>query len=268
MHTYITKAQYNKVKKYFEVKSKRPRTYPPFSILNGILHILVTGSQWRRLPLEYPPYKTVYYHFSIWKRNKVLHLALHFLTKNKDTRLLIIDNQSISDSDLPSSIHKGYDGYKKRKGRKRCLLTDTTGCIHCVRYFSANTHDTVCARTIIEYYRETPLGRSGKSITLYGDKGFHSPEIKRWCRRYRVNYQPIPRITIPNLKTKTGWELWSTQYGYITDSIKQVRWVVERTFAWLQKYRRLNMNYERTMSSLEAFTILAGIRMILRRSRN
>lgn len=266
MLTYITEAQFNKIKKYVEVKSKRPRVYTTYSILNAILHILITGSQWRSLPLCFPPYKLVYYHFSRWKKYKVFHSILAFLTSRKDNRLLVIDNQSISDSDLPSKNAKGYDGHKKRKGRKRCLLTDTNGNIHCVQYYPANVHDTTCAKKIIEYYKETPLGMQSKNpITIYGDKGFYSPFVKEWCKRYRVHYNPIPRMKKLNLHTSIGNQLYYKQYGYIVYSIKQVRWVVERTFAWLQKYRRLNMNYERTTSSLEAMTILAGIRMILMR---
>lgn len=229
-----------------------------------MLHILINRGQWRNLDHEYPPFGVVYYHFSKWKRNKVFHLVLYSLTHKTDNRLLIIDNQSVSDSDLPGKEKKGYDGHKHRKGRKRCLLTDTHGYIHCVRYYPANIHDTICARRIIEYYRETPLGKKPGLVTLYGDKGFTSPKIKDWCKRYRVSYQYIPRMKKPDLDTKIGHELYKEQYGYLVASIKRIRWLVERTFAWLQKYRRLKTNYERTVSSLEAFTLLAGIRMMLR----
>jgi hypothetical protein len=136
-------------------------------------------------------------------------------------------------------------------------------------------HDTDCARNILEYYKLTPFGREKKNrnrnkklvrqVLVYGDKGFWSPRIRTWAKKHNIDYQAIPKLKKPDTNTKIGWELWKEQYGYIVDAIKGVRWVVERTFAWLQKYRRLNMNYERTISSLEVMTILAAIRMILRR---
>lgn len=266
MKDYITRAQFSRLHKYFSVKTGRPRTYDIFDIVNAIYHILITGSQWRNLPNSYPPYRIVFYHFSRWKRSKVFHSLLVSLLTKKQPRVLVIDNQSISDSDLPSGKAKGFDGHKHRKGRKRCILTDHEGLIHCIKYFPANTHDTLCAKSIIEYYRLTPFGKyNSKVVTLLGDKGFHSPGVKEWAKKHRIQYQPIPRLKKPDVTKKVGWELWKDQYGCIIEKNRAIRWVVERTFAWLQKYRRLNMNYERTVSSLEVMTLLAGIRMILQK---
>ncbi len=266
---FLTEAQFNSIQKHLLVKSKKPLQYPLRDILEGALYILIGGIQWRLLPSDYPPFGVVFYHFSKWKKQKVFQKLVKRLTRKVKDKLLIIDNQSISDTDLPSKDKKGYDGHKKRKGRKRCLLVDNQGVIHCVRYFPANMHDVTCAKNIIEYYKETPLGKeSEEAITIYGDKGFHSPKLKEWAKRYRVNVQAIPKLKKPNLDTKAGRELYQEQSGYLVESIKKIRWVVERTFANLQKYRRLNLNYERTVSSLEAFTLLAGIRMRLRRGIN
>jgi putative transposase len=275
MKEYVNRTQFNLFAKYLFVKSKRPRKYDQFVVFNAILHILITGSQWRNLPDSYPPYRIVFYHFNRWKRLKPFHLILAKLNKRSkkskqyqqnQQNLLIIDNQSISDSDLPSNIDKGYDGHKKRKGRKRCILVDTTGNLQCVRYFPANTSDVNTARSILEYYRLTGFGKLNKQlVTVYGDKGFHSPEIEEVLKSSQIKYRPLIRIKKPDMDTKIGHHLWKIQYGYLVELIKQVRWVVERTFAWLQKYRRLNMNYERTISSLEAMTILAGIRILVRR---
>lgn len=278
MKEFINRAKYSKIAKYFEVKSKRPRKYDLFDILNGILYVLVTGCQWRNLSSCYPSYRMVFYYFSKWKKKKVFHKVLSSLNRKSKfgqsgqlPRILIIDNQSISDSDLPSQSQKGYDGHKKRKGRKRCILTDTVGNIHCIRYFPANSHDTYCAKHIITYYRLTPFGKQNRlqklnqeSLTIYADKGFHSPELKAFAKEKNVNFQALIRQKEPDLGTKIGQDIYKQQNGYITQLIKSVRWVVERTFAWLQKYRRLNMNYERTISSLEAMTLVAAIRIRLR----
>jgi Transposase DDE domain len=78
-------------------------------------------------------------------------------------------------------------------------------------------------------------------------------------KQYSIDYLPIPIITKPDLRMKVGFELWKEVYIYAIELNIGIRWVVERTFAWLQKYRRLKMNYERTVSSLETFTIIAAI---------
>ena len=179
---YITRTQFNSIKEHLTVKTGKPRVYDTFKVLNAICYILITGSQWRNLPESYPPYKLVFYHFSRWKKNKVFHLVLYSLMKRKKIdkpRLLIIDNQSVSDSDLPSKKYKGYDGHKKRKGLKRCILVDNKGLIHDVKYFPANTSDTVTARYIIEHYKESLFGKNNKNkLTIFGDKGFNSPKVK------------------------------------------------------------------------------------------
>jgi putative transposase len=269
MHQYITRAQFNLFSKQLLVKSKRPRVYDIYDIVNAILHILITGSQWRNLPNCYPPFKNVFYHYSKWRKSKSFHKALiRIQGKNCiKPRALVIDTQSVSDSDMPSLKSKGYDGHKHRKGVKRCILVDNLGMVRAVKYYRANTSEIDCARNIIDYYKNTPFGKSNKQvIEIYGDKGFHSPILERYLKRkYNINYRPIPRIKKPDLTTKVGYDVWKLQYGYITANCKKIRWVVERTFAWFQKYRRLNMNYERTISSLEAMTILSAIRMQVRR---
>ncbi len=274
MKEFINRAKYSKIAKYFQVKSKRPRIYDLFDVLDGILYVLVTGCQWRNLSSCYPPYRIVFYYFSKWKNRKVFHKVLSSLNnrvnclgRTNKPRILIIDNQSISDSDLPSLKDKGYDGHKKRKGRKRCILVDISGNIHCIKYLPANFSDVNTAKVIVQNYRLTPFGKNNKQqVSIYGDKGFHSPDLKEYCKTYNVNFQALIRQKLPDLTTKIGQEIYKQQYGYITELIKSIRWVVEQTFAWLQKYRRLNMNYERTISSLEAMTLLAAIRIKLRSS--
>jgi Transposase DDE domain len=143
-------------------------------------------------------------------------------------RILIIDNQSISDSDLPSNDYKGYDGHMKRKGRKRCILTDVSGNIHCIKYFPANFSDINTAKVIVAKYKLTPFGKNNKQqVSIYGDKGFHSPELKEYCKDYNINFQALIRQKIPDLGTKIGQDIYKEQYGYITELIKSVRWVVE-----------------------------------------
>jgi transposase len=118
MKEFISRAKFSKIAKYFEVKSKRPRKYDLFDVLNAVLFVLLTGCQWRNLSTSYPPYRIVFYHFSNWKKRKVFHKILSFLNKKDKPRYLIIDSQSISDSDLPTQKHKGYDGHKKKKRKK------------------------------------------------------------------------------------------------------------------------------------------------------
>ncbi|NJL96381.1 transposase [Candidatus Gracilibacteria bacterium] len=212
MKEYITRTQFNSIKNHLIVKTGKPMMYDLFDVLNAVFHILITGSQWRNLPDSYPNWESVYYHYSKWKKNKVIHLVLYSLINKRkldDPRLLIIDNQSISDSDLPSKKYKGYDGHKKRKGLKRCILVDNKGLIHDVKYFPANTSDVTTARCIIEHYKESLFGKNNKNkLTIIGDKGFNSPKVKKWAKEtYNIDYKYIPRMKKPDLDTKTGWDL-------------------------------------------------------------
>lgn len=122
MKEFINRAKYSKIAKYFEVKSKRPRVYDLFDVLNGILNVLVTGCQWRNLSSCYPPYRIVFYYFSRWKNRKVFHKVLSSLNnrvnclgKTNKPRILIIDNQSICDSDLPSNDQKRLQWSQEKK---------------------------------------------------------------------------------------------------------------------------------------------------------
>jgi transposase len=69
-----------------------------------------------------------------------------------------------------------------------------------------------------------------------------------------TKYCVISRLKKPDISRKVGWEIWKEQYGYVVGLNKKVRWVMERTFAWLQKYRRLNKNYKRIIQSFETMT--------------
>jgi putative transposase len=156
-------------------------------------------------------------------------------------------------------------GIKKRKGRKGTILTDLKGNIHCLKYFPANTNEVETARGLVQNYRLTPFGKNNKQkVSILADKGFHSPSLKQYCQKFNISILALIRQKKPDTTTKVGQDIFKQQYGYLSNFIKSLRWIVERTFAWLQKYRRLNLNYERTINSFESMTLLAAIHIKLR----
>lgn len=217
------------------------RKYTILEIFNAIAYVVKSGCQWKMLPKAYPNWKTVYHHFKAWSGKRVFSELLSMLVYNK-RKLLgkcaptvgIIDSQSVR-SALPQS-EKGVDGFKKVKGIKRHLITDSNGYPLQVMSTPANVHDSKAAIPLIE----STLSKWNKLIKIKADKGY--------CGAF-ANH--------PNLQCKVILECVKSNFGTSEFIPLQGRWVVERTFAWLEKYRRLNRNYEKTLSSADAMAMMA-----------
>jgi putative transposase len=200
------------------------------------------------LPKEFPPYQTVHSFFrrarlnSIWK--KVLFLLTAFSRvkagKKVSPTYCLIDSQSVKTTS--ASEDRGIDGGKKIKGRKRHIVTDTMGNILAVVVHAANIHDTVAGIMALR-----------KAFELY-------PSLKGVCADagYRKTFEKdAAELGLPvdiSEKIKPGeWE------------ILPFRWIVERTFAWQNNFRRLSKDYEITLASAESYVMIANAAIILRR---
>ena len=136
---------------------KRKRKYPLRDIMNAIMYLVKSGRQWRMLPRDFPPYNTVFYYFNKWKCEGVfeeltdtLHVVVRELMGREDTPSIgIIDSRSIKSSHHVDT-DRGIDGNKKIKGRKEHIVVDTLGLPMSVVVHEANTHDSVCADTVID----------------------------------------------------------------------------------------------------------------------
>ncbi|MCI0556796.1 MAG: IS5 family transposase [Anaerolineae bacterium] len=229
----------------------RPLVLDLRKVIDAIFYVLVTGCQWSNLPNDYPNPNSVYYHYRKWSHDGTwqrINRAMVYLERRRLGRFprpsaAIIDSQSIKVSDQGGL--SAYDGNKKIKGRKRHLLVDTLGNLLEVVVTAANCNDREGAKLLLtKVERQIAL----RLLKVWADKGYQG-ELEVW---FAEAWQIVLEIV--------GAQ--AAQRGF---AVQPRRWVIERTFAWFGKYRRLSKDYERDTLSSEAFIYLASIRTLLNR---
>ncbi len=248
-HTTLNENQRSLLQQVFPPVSARLRKHDPFDVLEAILFIVYTGCQWSRLPMGYPPHKTVYYHYRSWSARGYLERTLRILVIMKRHEsgqplfpsMTVIDSQSVR-TGLPHSV-SGIDGGKRVKGIKRHIAVDSNGYPLGADITTANVHDSKGAERMM-----CRVLSDHKQITLIrADMG------------YRGAFKELPLdelgITLECVKSNYG------EKGFVPVA---GRWVVERTFSWLQTYRRLMRNYEQYLCTARHMTLLAMISFMLR----
>lgn len=229
----------------------RPLELDLRKVINAIFYVLVTGCQWRNLPNDYPNPNSVYYHYRKWSKDgtwrkvnqRMLYLERLRLGRIPRPSAGIIDSQSIKVSDQGGL--SAYDGNKKIKGRKRHLLVDTLGNLLEVVVTAANLNDRQGAKLLLtKVERQIAL----RLLKIWVDKGYQG-DLQNWFMK----------------EWQISLEIVSAQAAQKGFAVQPRRWVVERSFAWLGKYRRLSKDYERDTLSSEAFIYLASISTLLKR---
>jgi putative transposase len=227
----------------------RPRTTNLRAVVNAIFYLLRTGCQWRLLPREFPPRSTVYHYFSTWRTRGVwtkLQWALHRRVRVAAGRaecptVVIMDGQSVKTTERGGPC--GFDGHKRVKGRKRHILVDTLGLPIASRVEPANTSDRKAGYRLLGGLRFAfPAVR-----TVVADAGHESKELARELRRH------------------DGYELQIVKRKQRAFKVAGLTWIVERSFAWLGRNRRLSKDYEFRVQTSEAMIDLAATRILLDR---
>ncbi len=229
----------------------RPREVDLRDIWDAIGYIAAAGCAWSLLPKDFPPVSTVRYYFYRWRDNGLLSeinrelvaLARRAEGRNCQPTAGVIDSQSVKTTENTSL--SGYAAGKRIKGRKRHIVTDTSGHMIALTVHGANIQDRDGAPGVFaRLRREAPRLRH-----VFADGGYAGPKL-------RDALIGIGRWTIPIVKRS------DTAQGF---EVLPRRWVVERTFAWLGKCRRLAKDWERTIESAEAWVLFAHIRCVTRR---
>jgi putative transposase len=243
----------------------RPALHDRRAVVEACCYILRTGASWRSLPKGiYPPWQSVHKAFVAWARAGRFEALQDRLRQQWRQRLgraaqpthAVIDSQSTRGSAQGGEL--GFDAAKKVKGRKRHLVVDKLGLLLAVLVTSAAVPDREAAAQAVEQAQS----RTSKSIlTLWADSAYGGQCAQQIRQRNAVE------VCIVRSSTKARWDdaqqsLWPQPQA---QPMPAVRWVVERTHAWLERNRRLVMHHDRKPLYATAWVWLAQARLLLSR---
>lgn len=239
----LTDSQWEVVQKI--IPDTRRRKHSLRLIINALLYVVKTGCQWRMLPPCFPKWQLVYYYFRKWKKDETILLLHDKLAewvrikkgKRAEPSAAIMDSQSVKNTAVAAEA-TGFDAGKKVKGRKRHILTDTLGLLICVVVHSASVQDRDGACLLLEKAKD----RFVKII--FADEGYRGKLV----------------------------EVVESTYGWLLQIVTKIsgvfhqpkRWIVERTFAWIDNDRRNSKDYERLTQSAETIIHLSMIKRMLK----
>jgi transposase len=213
-------------------------------VFNGLRYIIRTGSQWRYMPNDLPPWHTVYQQTQRWMEAKVFETMVHDLRmllreiegRNPQPSAAIFDGRTLQ-STPESGARAGYDGHKKRKGSKVHLAVDTLGQLLTLIVTPANEQERAQVAELATKVQEV----TGDSVEVaFVDQGYTGEQAAEAAEQHGIRLEVVK---LPDAKR-----------GFV---LLPRRWVVERSFAWMARFRRLARDYERLDNTLAGLHFIA-----------
>src|SRR5512141_1131395 len=257
--TDLTDEEWNQIKslvpapKSGKGKRGRPVELSRRRLLEAIFYVVRSGCAWRLLPHDFGPWQTVYGYFRTWSQDwtwTFIHDVLRDCVRKTEGRAVaptavIVDSQSVKTPDQAGE--RGYDAGKKISGRKRHVAVDCLGLILFMTITPASVQDRDAARSLIK----TLVSLYGRLQIIWVDGGYLGALVN-WVKQLR----PFGKLRLEIVRRCDQLK------GF---RVLPKRWIVERTFGWFFKSRRLRSDYEVRLDHSEAMIRICMIRLMLRR---
>lgn len=222
----------------------RQREYPLRAVFNALRYMAKSGCHWRMLPNDLPPWPVVYQQMRRWIDARCFEtmvedlriLLREYAGRKGQPTAVVLDSRTLQ-STPESGARAGYDGAKRRKGSKVHAVVDTLGHLLTLHVTAADAQDRAQVETLAEAVQEI----TGQHVELaYVDQGYTGENAAQAAAKHGIQMEVVKHTEV-----KRGFVLLPR------------RWVVERSFAWAARFRRLARDYERLASTLAAMHYLA-----------